>query len=306
MRWRLTRLLLILLLGFAGVVALSWWQDPLYWSRWLDVMTHQSPDYMNFRPTASVGGDPIREIPAAADDDARTIAPAALREAEQYAAEFDSYALIVVHHGVVQTEWYAPGWSPERLTQSQSMMKTLAALTVGLAIADGYIKSVDEPVSSYLPEWAGDPRGAIRIRDLLQMASGLAQSRFTFNPFAEDSVFRVLVSSDRPAEYLRIRAAMAPGREFDYNDMDAALVGLIVQRATGMPWQRWLDQKIWRPMGGAPGKVWLDRDAADPPDPVTGSVSGDGPLAMTACCMLARCDGLGASGSDDERQRSGG
>jgi hypothetical protein len=49
---------------------------------------------------------------------------------------------------------------------------------------------------------------------------------------------------------------MPPAREFDYNDLDAALVGLIVQRATGRPWSEWLDQKIWRPMGGQSAEVW--------------------------------------------------
>jgi CubicO group peptidase (beta-lactamase class C family) len=154
------------------------------------------------------------------------------------------------------------------------MMKTLAGLTLGAAIAGGYIKSVDEPVATYLPEWAGDPRGAIRLRDLLQMTSGLAQARFTLNPLAGDSAFRFLNSSDRAAIYLRTPSVMPPAREFDYNDLDAALVGLIVQRATGRPWASWLDQKIWRPMGGQRAAVWLDRE-------------GEGSTAMTACCMLA-------------------
>jgi len=264
---------LLMLLAGAGIVSWSYWQDPPFWRRWWTILTHLEPDHMDFRPTAAVGGGPVLELPVA-NPDGLTIAPAALREAEQYAAAFDSYALIVVHWGVVQTEWYAPGWNRNRRTQSQSMMKTLAALALGAALADGHIKSVDEPVATYLPEWAGDPRGAIRIRDLLQMTSGLAQARFTLNPFAQDSAFRFLNSSDRAAVYLRTPAVNPPAQEFDYNDLDAALAGLIVQRATGRPWSEWLDEKIWRPMGGQRAEVWLDRD-------------GDGATAMTACCMLA-------------------
>jgi len=261
----------VLLVAGAGIVSWAYWQDPPFWRRWWNVLTHLSPDYMDFRPTVSVGGGPVREVPVA-NDEGLTIAPAALREAESYAAGFDSYALIVLHWGVVQTEWYAPGWDRNRLTQSQSMMKTLAALALGAAIEDGHIKSVDEPVATYLPEWAGNPRGAIRIRDFLQMATGLAQARFTLNPFPENSAFRFLNSSDREAVYLQTLALRPPAREFDYNDLDAALVGLIVQRATGEPWARWLDRKIWRPMGGQKAEVWLDRE---------------GGMAMTACCMLA-------------------
>lgn len=271
-KWFLRGAILLLLLG-ASAVSWSYWQDPVFWRRWWIILTHPSADHMDFRPTVEIGGGPVLELPVAGPD-GLTIVPSALREAERYAAAFDSYAFIVVHRGVVQTEWYAPGWSRDRLTQSQSMMKTLAALALGAAIADGYIKSVEEPVGTYLPEWTGDARGAIRIRDLLQMASGLAQARFTLNPFAGDSAFRFLNSSDRAAVYLRTPSVMPPAREFDYNDLDAALAGLIVQRATGQPWARWLDEKIWRPMGGQHARVWLDR-------------TGEGGTAMTACCMLA-------------------
>jgi CubicO group peptidase (beta-lactamase class C family) len=198
--------------------------------------------------------------------------PAWLAEAERYARS-SIHALLVVHWGVVQTEWYAPGGpQPAHLVPVHD--ENAAALALGAAIADGHIKSVDEPVATYLPEWADDPRAAIRIRDLLQMASGLAQVRFTLNPFAQDSAVRFLNSSDRAAVYLRTPAVLPPAREFDYNDLNAALVGLIVQRATGRPWSEWLDQKIWRPMGGQRAEVWLDRE-------------GEGATAMTACCMLA-------------------
>jgi len=264
---------MLVVLACAGIVSWSYWQDPPFWRRWWIVLTHLSPDHMDFRPTAPVGGGPVFELPVATPE-GLTIAPAALREAERYAAEFDSYALVVVHWGVVQAEWYAPGWDRNRLTQSQSMMKTLAALALGAAIADGHIRSVDDPLATYLPEWAGDPRRDIRIRDLLQMTSGLAQARFTLNPFARDSAFRFLNSSDRAAVYLRTPAIAPPAQEFDYNDLDAALAGLIVQRATGKPWSEWLDEKIWRPMGGQPARVWLDRE-------------GEGATTMTACCMLA-------------------
>ena len=63
-----------------------------------------------------------------------------------------------------------------------------------------------------------------------------------------------------------------PGTRYEYNDVNAALVGLVVERATGRRYADYLQEKIWQPMGGASAAVWLDRD--------------DG-FAMTACCMLA-------------------
>lgn len=273
---RRSRLVFAVLLVIAAAIGfnLVYWNDSVYWQRWWDTMTHLQPDHMNFSPTVTVGGkgEPF-ELPVASPG-GTTIPDGALRAAERYAAEFDSHALIVVHWGVIQTEWYAPGWSRETPTQSQSMHKTVAALLVGTALAAGHIRSVEDPVGNYLPEWADDPRGAIRIRDLLEMTSGLALYRFSFNPFIRDSAFRFLFSSDRTAVYLATPLVSAPGETFEYNDINAALIGLILQRATGRSYRDWLDGRLWAPMGGQRAEVWLDRE-------------GPGSLAMAACCLLA-------------------
>jgi CubicO group peptidase (beta-lactamase class C family) len=263
------------LAGLVLVAGLSvpYWQDPVYWRRWWNLVTHLDPGHMDFRPLAGVGGGALFELPRASAG-GLTVAPAALREAEAYAAAFDSYALIVVHWGVVQSEWYAPGWSAQRLTQSQSMAKTVAALMVGAAIARGDITDVAAPLATWLPEWRDDPRGAIPLRDLLTMTSGLAPPRYSINPFPADAGLRFLLSSDRTAAYLRTPVLRAPGTEFEYNDLNAALAGLVVQRATGRPYADFVAAALWRPMGGGRAALWLDRE-------------GPGGIAMTACCLLA-------------------
>lgn len=262
-----------IVLGIFVVASVVYWSDAPFWRRWWNTLTHLDPDYMDFRPTAAVQVPASVDLPVAGEG-GLSIREDALRAAERYAAEFDSYALIVVHWGVVQTEWYAPGWSRDSLTQSQSMHKTVAALLTGAALAAGYIQSVDDPVARYLPEWAGDPRGEIRIRELLQMSSGLARYRFSLNPFAGDGAFRFLFSSDRTAVYLDTPAVEKPGTRFEYNDINAALIALILQRATGRSYAEWLEQRLWAPMGGQEARVWLDRE-------------GPGSLAMSACCLLA-------------------
>lgn len=261
---------LLLVAGFAWL-NVDYWRDPAYWRRWWDTMTHMQPDYLNLAPLAEVAAAPAPPLPVAAPG-AHTVGEAALREAEAYAARFDSFALIVVHRGVVQSEWYRPGWAPERLTQSQSMMKTVTALMVGAAIADGHVKTADDPVGDYLPEWAGDPRGRITIRNLMNMSSGLGHYEFSLNPFRGDSAFRFLFSAEREAVALATALEWAPGSRFDYNDVDAQLAGMVVARASGRPYAQYLSAKLWDAVGGAPAQVWLDRDGGN---------------AMTACCLLA-------------------
>jgi CubicO group peptidase (beta-lactamase class C family) len=260
------------LLCLAGFIYLNvnYWEDPVFWRRWWDTVTHLEPDHMNFAPTVSVKSSRIHEIPVAAHA-ALTIAPAALRSAEAYAAEMDSFGLIVVHRGRVQTEWYASGWNRGRLTQSQSMNKTVSALMIGLAMEDGFVSSTDDAVGTYFPEWRDDPRGDITIENLLVMSSGLAQSRFTLNPFAADTSFRFLFSRERAPVVLGTDLEWRPGSKFDYNDINAQLAGMIVERAAGKPYAEYLQDRLWEPLGGQHAEFWLDRENG---------------LAMTACCLL--------------------
>lgn len=257
----------------AGFVYLNvdYWRDPVYWRRWWDTMTHMQPDYLNLKPLDDVAARPAPPLPAATGAE-RTVTDEALRAAEGYAAQFDSFALIVVHRGRVQAEWYRPGWAPERLTQSQSMMKTVTALMLGAAIADGYVKSPDDTVDAYLTEWAGDPRGRITIRNLMNMSSGLGHYDFSLNPFKGNSAFRFLFSREREAVALATPLEWAPGSRFDYNDVNAELVGIIVQRASRRAYAGYLSDRLWGAVGGAPAKVWMDHSGGN---------------AMTACCLLA-------------------
>lgn len=249
----------------------DYWQDPIYWRRWWDTMTHMQPDYLNLEPLEDVPGGPAIPLPVASAG-ARTISDAALQEAEEYAATFDSFALLVVHRGRVQAAWYRPGWQPDRLTQSQSMHKTVVALVLGAAIRDGFIRSVDDPVGLYIDEWSDDPRGKITIRNLLNMSSGLGHYDFSLNPFTASSAFRFLFSEARESVVLATPLEWEPGSRFDYNDVDAQLVGMIVERATRQRYAAYLSKSLWQPVGGPPARVWLDRQ---------------GGHAMTACCLLA-------------------
>lgn len=262
--------LLVLAAGFA-YLNVDYWSDPPYWRRWWDTMTHLQPDYLNLAPLEEVSAAAAPGLPVAGPGQ-RTIDEAALRAAELYAERFDSFALIVVHRGRVQAEWYRPGWSPQQLTQSQSMHKTVAALMLGAAIEDGYVGSVDDPIGNYLPEWAADSRGRISIRNLLNMSSGLGRYEFSMNPFAGKSAFRFLFSAERDAVVLDTPLEWPPGSRFDYNDVNAQLVGMIVERASARRYSEYLSERLWQPIGAAAAMVWLDHE---------------GGRAMTACCLLS-------------------
>ena len=247
-------------------VNIVYWQDPWLWRRY--VMLFDPTPSEGLTPYDLVEGDGSYVIPSAASDD-RTVTQNALDEAVVYAEEFNSYALIVVHRGEIQLEWYADGREADDLTESQSMHKTVMGLFIGIAMEDGYIESVNDPVSKYIEEWRGDPRGDTTLKNVLQMSSGLGRYPFGLNPFSGDMNWLYSGYSTEPLLNAP-NANWGQGEKYEYNDLNAELLGLIIERASGKRYADYLEEKLWRPMGGSQAQIWLDRP---------------GGAAHTSCCL---------------------
>ena len=254
---------LLALLVVANVV---YWEDPWFWRRYVMLFDPTPAEWL--KPFELVEGDSSYLIPTATPE-TQTVTQRALDKAVSYAEEFESYALIIVHRGEVQLEWYSDGRNAVDLTQSQSMHKTLIGLLVGVAIEDGHIDSVDDPVGKYIREWRVDPRGNISLNQILQMSSGLERYPFGLNPFSGDMDW--LYSGQSIVPLLNVpRANWLPGKKYEYNDLNAELLGLVIERATGQRYADYLEEKLWLPMGGTNAQVWLD---------------SPGGLAHTSCCL---------------------
>jgi CubicO group peptidase (beta-lactamase class C family) len=255
-----------LVVALAVAVNVIYWQDPWLWRRY--VMLFDPTPSEGLEPFDLVKGDGSYVIPVAAPEN-RTVTQAALDEAVAYAKEFNSYTVIAIHKGQVQLEWYADGREADDLTESQSMHKTLMGLFIGIAMEDGYIDSVDDPVGKYIEEWRDDPRGDISLKHLMQMSSGLGRYPFGLNPFSGDMDW--LYSGHTLEPLLNApNADWAPGEKYEYNDLNAELLGLVVERATGKRYAAYMEEKLWQPMGGTQARIWLDRP---------------GGLAHTSCCL---------------------
>ena len=260
-----------LLFVVAIVVNVVYWQDPWLWRNYVHFFLSGDPTGVEMLPPGEeIRGDGSYVLPVAGPGQ-RTVDASALANMERYAAEFGSHALIVVQKGVIQDEWYAPHWQRDWLTQSQSMHKSLMGLFIGMAITDGRISSADDPVGKYLSEWQDDPRGAITLRQLMQMSSGLAQYAFTLNPFTDDN--RWLNSGHSGDVILRTPLAdWKPGTKYDYNNTNSELLGMVLMRVYGQRYSEILRDKLWLPMGGERAFVHTD---------------SPGGRAYTSCCLMA-------------------
>ena len=265
------RLTILLLLAITVALSIFFFQDPWLWRRLAGTFIYAAGDQPRIlAPNEPVTGGGLFVLPRATPEE-RTIDELAIKAIEEYAAGFDSDALIVVHQGKIQAEWYAENLDRNSLTQSQSMHKSLLALLIGVAIEESIIDSADDPVGKYIEEWRNRPRGDITLRELMMMSSGLAQYKFTLNPFTDD--FRWLYSGDTLPYVLKTPMAdWDPGTHFDYNNINSELLGTVLERTSGMRYADYLEQKLWKPMGGDKALIWLDSEFGD---------------AFTSCCLMA-------------------
>jgi CubicO group peptidase (beta-lactamase class C family) len=186
--------------------------------------------------------------------------PEGLEAAAAYAGSHGSLALIVSRHGYIVFERYWHGTTFETLTDGGSFTALLAALATGVAMSHRMIGWPDEPIGAFIGEWAQDPRGAITVRNLMQMSSGL-------RPRAGAG------SGDLLAWTLAAPLAYPPGTSHLEQPIDLQVLSLVIERATRQRYASYLSQILWRRLGAGDAWLWLDH--------AQGS-------AHAYCCMVAR------------------
>ncbi len=216
--------------------------------------------------------DPVETVRGAAPPVVRRVVPndaveaSALEAAAKWAESQNSSALLVQQDGRLILERYWQGTGRDTRFNAQSMAKTVLALLVGQAIATRHIGSVDDPVGRYVPQWRGDPRGAISLRQLLTMTSGLAQIEgdHGYAVVAENPAVAQVFGNDfiRPA--LGLPLVGQPGARFDYNNNNVTLLGHALERATGQRYSALLSQGLWKPLGLRDAALYMDRAGGSP------------------------------------------
>ena len=174
---------------------------------------------------------------------------------EEYLEGSDTTAFIILFGDKLVYEAYFNGASRESTVTSMSTSKSFVSTIVGIAIAEGYIGSLDDPVTDYIPElFERDPRFAeITLRHLLTMSSGL---RFERKANGIDDGTISYYAPDLRAAALDSQIVEAPGIRFWYNDYNPLLVGVILERATGMSVSEYLEKRLWQPMGAEADGSW--------------------------------------------------
>lgn len=184
-------------------------------------------------------------------------------------------ALLVARRGQLVFERYFNGYAADSIATSFSMAKSVVSVLLGVAIDEGRIAGVDEPVTRFLPELRGnDPRfDRITLRHLLSMRSGIAFEEGYLSPISEAATF--YVGRDLKAQVARLRIEGEPNQAHAYKSGDTQLLAMALQRAVGEPLARYAERKLWQPMGARYDASW-SLDSAE---------SGQ---ARAFCCLNAR------------------
>jgi CubicO group peptidase (beta-lactamase class C family) len=265
--------LAVLVCAVVAIVGAAYITNPVFYGRLLTVaFIDDIKDVEWYRPVETVRGGSYRPLPRATTGQ-RGISPEAWSAALAYAKATETFALLAWHNGQVEYEYYADGFSPADLTSTASMHKSVLALVVGQAISQGIIRSIDESVADYIPEWRDDARKAITLRHLLTMSSGLARQPITPSPFGEFMQLTMGTNIEQLA--LTVPAGDPPGTEFSYYNVNPQILATVIERATKMRYAEFLSDSLWSKIGAAHAKVYLDREKGS---------------ARTYCCLLASAE----------------
>jgi CubicO group peptidase (beta-lactamase class C family) len=167
---------------------------------------------------------------------------------ERFLTRSGTTSFLVIKDDVVMYEHYFNGYQRDSMATSFSVAKSFDSTLVGMAIDEGKIGSVHDPITEYLPELAKrDPRFAqITLRDLLMMSSGL---RYSDDPPNRDSNVTYNANDLRRAALEKTAIVAAPGKVWLYNNYHPLLLGMVLERVTGMSVTAYLQKKLWEPLG---------------------------------------------------------
>lgn len=181
------------------------------------------------------------------------------RSTQQFIEDTDTSGLLVLKDGVVRFEQYFLTGGRDVRWISWSMAKSFVSALVGIAIDEGLIRSVDEPITSYVPALSESAYNGVRIKDVLQMSSGARWNEDYSDRNSEVHRLGSVMAGDGSLDDLvsKIEPATEPGTLCQYNSADTQALGMLLIATTGRSIANYMQEKLGQPLGmEAPG-YWI-------------------------------------------------
>jgi len=196
------------------------------------------------------------------------------RQLSEFIERTTTTGLLVLKNGKALHEQYLFGERASDTHTSWSVAKSFTSTLVGMLLDDGKIKSLDDPIDTYIPALQGTAYGAASIEAVLQMSSGIdfeerygkpgSNSAFTMSD-AQKILYRTWLLGESMNELLAAYPKKEePGTRFEYRSSDTHVLAWLVQEIEGEPFAKIVQDRIWQPLGMTKNASWLYDGASDP------------------------------------------
>lgn len=220
------------------------------------------PRMHEFFPSARMGPSPA---PLQFGEGARMALPAQYtylgetKDTRTFLEDTDTAALLVLQDGDIVFEEYWRTGGPEVTWLSMSVAKSFISALVGIAVEEGLIDTIEDPVTKYVPALAGSAYDGVRIKDVLQMSSGARWNEDYSDPNSDINKFgRIFALGGSLNEFAAtLTRENDPGTFNRYNSTDTQVLGMLLTEVTGRTVTDYMIEKLWHPMGAESQAWWL-------------------------------------------------
>lgn len=244
--------------GILALVALVFLCMPTYMR---EALIHWYPDITDtyiFASHTVAKADSCWDFPLSKEFNTYEMTP----KENAFLKKYGTVVYLVIQNDSVLYEEYRDGWTPDQLSNIFSATKSIVGLLVGIAYDEGYIESLDDKVSKYLPGFQEGEK--ITIRNLLTMSSGLNW----------DEAYTALISKTTQAYYgehirelvMDLKVEEEPGKRYSYKSGDTQLLSFVLEAAldSSLSISEYAEQKLWQPVQACHDALWnLDRKGGD-------------------------------------------
>lgn len=169
-----------------------------------------------------------------------------------------SIAFLVIQDDSIRFEQYWRGYGPESLSGSFSMAKSAISLLIGIALSEGKVSSLEDYISTYIPEFKKPGTDTIRIRHLLAMSGGFNWKESYENPFSKTA--KSYYGDNLKKLMGNLKAERTPGVTFQYSSNETQILGWLLENVYGQSVTSLFQEKLWQPIGAEHDALWsLDR-----------------------------------------------
>ncbi len=207
-------------------------------------------DYTEFENRTIEAGENYQPWPLHSNYNEAALTPAL----EDLHDEIGTVAFLIIKNDSIWFEKYYDGYGENSLSNSFSMAKSITTALLGKAIQDGYINSLEQPVTDFFPQFKSSFNSVLTVGDLSSMSSGLNWNEDYYNPFSVTA--RVYFDENIREVVYDLEVTEKPGEEFEYLSGNTLLLGMVIEKATQKQLSEYLSESFWKPMGMKNDALW--------------------------------------------------